>query len=496
LSRAPQAVVIGAGVGGLAAALDLAASGVEVTLFERHDAPGGRMREIRFGDACIDSGPTVFTMRWVFEDLFAAAGMRLDERLTLLPADTLARHAWLDGGRLDLYADVERSAAAIGELSGRHDAAAYRDFAAESARIFDTLDHSFMRREKPGPVELVLSLGLGGIPRLWATRPFVSLWRALGQRFRDPRLQQLFGRYATYCGSSPFESPATLMLIAHAERVGVWRVGGGMQRLAEALAEAARERGADLHFGRGVKRLRIEGGRVRGVELDDGSAADADVVVFNGDVQALGRGLLGDGARRALPARERENRSLSAFTWSLVGRNAGWPLDFHNVLFGSDYRAEFARIFSDGTLCDEPTIYLCAPDRARAEQEQPAHGAAERLFLLVNAPPRPFDGGEYAAIQERVFDLLQRFGLPIEIDDGRCRMTGPNEFAVRFPGSDGAIYGWPTHGWSGTFKRAGAGTRISGLVCAGGSVHPGPGVPMATLSGRLAAARARRLLGL
>ena len=129
--------------------------------------------------------------------------------------------------------------ACFGDFAGSTEAAAYRRFARESQRIFDTLDHSFMRREKPSPVALSLSLGVRGMPRLYATKPFTSLWQELGRLFKDPRLQQLFGRYATYCGSSPFDAPATLMLIAHAERAGVWIIDGGMHRLAQAMAGLA-----------------------------------------------------------------------------------------------------------------------------------------------------------------------------------------------------------------------------------------------------------------
>ncbi|MEL7450539.1 MAG: FAD-dependent oxidoreductase [Pseudomonadota bacterium] len=170
-----SAIVIGAGVGGLSAATELAARGVDVTLLERHATPGGKMRRLTVDGAGIDSGPTVFTMRWIFDDLFNAIGENLAEHLTLEPVERLARHSWPDGNTLDLYADVDRSVDAIESFAGAREAQAYRHFAAQSQRIFETLDHTFMRTHKPNPVQLTFSLGLRGIPRLYATQPFSSL---------------------------------------------------------------------------------------------------------------------------------------------------------------------------------------------------------------------------------------------------------------------------------------------------------------------------------
>ncbi len=480
-------VVVGAGIGGLAAAIDLAAHDFRVTLLERHATPGGKMREHCVGSHCLDAGPTVFTMRWVFDELFRKAGARFEDRLDARQADVLARHAWLDGSRLDLYADIDRSVDAIADFAGAGEAVAYRRFAHLSQQMFETLDHSFMRVERPSPTGLTFSLGIGGLPKLYATKPFSSMWRELGRIFKDPRLRQLFGRYATYCGSSPFDAPATLMLIAHAERAGVWFIDGGMQRLAEAMATLAIERGVELRYNTDVERLQLIDGRVGAVQLADGERIDADAVVFNGDAAALSRGLLGDSVRHATPQRYGEARSLSAITWSLDARCSGFPLHYHNVFFGTDYVDEFASIFDRRRITSEPTVYICAKHRA----DGVTTSNSEPLLLLINAPPRPFQDDELATIEAHTFDFLKRHGLEIRIDNGSSRRTTPNDFDQLFPGTDGAIYGWPTHGWSGSFKRQGSRSRIPGLYLAGGTVHPGPGVPMVAQSGRIASAAVR-----
>ena len=246
-----RVVIIGAGVGGLVAALRLAVRGLQVTVVEAATSPGGKMRELLVDGARIDAGPTVFTMRWVFDAIFAEIGATLSERLTLRPVDTLARHAWSRSERLDLFADIDRSAEAIGGFAGPREADGYVKFCRRAGAVYATLREPFIASSRPSPVDLVRRAGLAGLGDLARISPFTTLWRALGDHFRDPRLRQLFGRYATYCGSSPFDAPATLMLVAHVEQDGVWLVEGGMHRLAATLAEAARAHGASFRFAPG-----------------------------------------------------------------------------------------------------------------------------------------------------------------------------------------------------------------------------------------------------
>ena len=239
-------VVVGAGVAGLAAAVELAAHGRAVTVLERGPTPGGKLREIAIDGRRLDAGPTVLTLRGIFDELFAVAGARLDEHLALTPVSVLARHAWGPDARLDLHADPARSAEAIGQFAGAAEARRYAEFLARSRRVYETLEASFIRAPAPSIARLLRHAGLAGLGALASVSPFRSLWSALGDHFHDPRLQQLFGRYATYLGSSPYEAPATLMLLAHVEQAGVWLVDGGMHRIAEVLARLATGLGATI----------------------------------------------------------------------------------------------------------------------------------------------------------------------------------------------------------------------------------------------------------
>ena len=484
-------VVVGGGVGGLVSAALLAHHGAEIVLLERAPRIGGKMRQVHPSGRAVDAGPTVLTMRGVFDELFAALGTTLDKQLKITPADLLARHAWATPGgssqRLDLFVDLDRSADAIGAFAGPREAAGYRRFCEYARRIHATVEQPFLRSQRP-TITSTLSLARElGVTALLGIDGHRTLWKALGDFFRDARLRQLFGRYATYCGSSPFLAPATLNVIAHVERDGVWLVEGGMYSIAAALAGLVEAAGGTIRVGAHVEEIVVEGGRAAGVRLAGGERLFADAVVLNGDAEALARGLFGAAAAKGHVAPK--ERSLSAITWALVAETRGFPLARHNVFFSSNYEAEFRQIFSAGQVPSEPTIYVCAQDRD--DRGVVAEGP-ERLLVLVNAPAngdqKPLQPAEVAACETRCFDLLSRSGLQISRDPKGSVVTTPTDFERLFPATGGALYGAASHGMTSPFARPGSRTRLPGLYLAGGSAHPGAGVPMAARSGMLAAA--------
>jgi 1-hydroxycarotenoid 3,4-desaturase len=484
-----HAVIIGGGIGGLCAAIDLAARGLGVTLLEKEARIGGKMREIEIGGQRLDAGPTVFTMRHVFDDLFAAAGARLEDEITLHPCETLARHAWSETERLDLFADPARSEAAIGEFAGKREALRYRAFLQRVKGIHDSLDHTFLRASRPNPLSMISRAGLAGLPGLFALKPLSTLWRELGRSFSDPRLRQLYARYATYCGSSPFEAAATLMIVAHVEQMGVYQVKGGMYRLAEALARLGERLGVVIQTNTLVTSIETKGGAVCGLRLADGTRLQANAVICNADANAVASGLFGIKAAGAVRPTPAGKRSLSAMVSTMTAKTQGFPLHHHTVFFSRDYRREFDDIFRDGTLPGEPTVYICAQDRGKLAHPERGLAAAERLLFIVNAPANgdrhDHSPEEIARCEARTMAQLQRCGLTVVPSESV--MTTPAAFNRLFPATGGALYGRASHGPVASFLRPDARTALPGLYLAGGSVHPGPGVPMAALSGRLAA---------
>jgi len=481
MSAAPV-VVIGAGMGGLISALLMAHRGVEVVVVESHDVPGGKLHTQAVGDAVIDSGPTVMTMRWVFDEIMRSVGTSLDKQLTLQPLSVLARHFWPDGSQLDLHADPHQSEAEVERFAGALEAARFRRFCTRARALHDALEGPFMRGAAPQMARFMAQLGPSGLALLGQLGPMRTLWQQLQREFVDPRMRQLFGRYATYCGSSPWQAPATLMLIAQAEMDGVWHIEGGMQTLAETLACLAQDRGVRFMYGQTCTRIDVQSDQVQGVHLQSGRYLPASAVVFNGEPHALRLGVLGDAVQSAVPANA-PARSLSAVTWAI---HAPWQtraLERHNVFFQHDYASEFEDIFEAQRLPRSPTVYVCAQDRP-SEQAS----TYERLFCLVNAPAHSDHasrGEEIDQCEQTSFDFLRQMGLQW-IPSPTVRTT-PADFHRRFPHSEGALYGQATHGWMSIFSRPGAKTAIKGLYLAGGGVHPGPGLPMAALSGQRAA---------
>lgn len=489
MSKTAEVLVVGAGIGGLTTAALLAARGVKVTVIEKADAPGGKIRCVPVGPVHADAGPTVFTMKWVFDAIFAAAGASFDDKVALAPANILARHSWGDGSRLDLFADVDQSADAVSAFAGPREAQGYRNFCAQAARTYAALESPFLKGTRPTALSLAARMAKADVNGLMTINPFQTFWAMLGKHFKDQRLQQLFGRYATYCGCSPFASPATLALIAHVEQSGVWLVDGGMHALAKAMEELCKTNGVTFRYGDGANQLLGEGQTISGLRLASGDMVKGDVVVFNGDPAALTSGALGSKAMSAVPRVAYADRSLSAMVWNFHATTSGFPLVRHNVFFSNNYAAEFRDIFDNDRMPVNPTVYVCAQDRD--DNGTLTTSGPERLQLIVNAPPsgdrRLFSQKEIDQCETRTLRLLEEQGLTLAAEGASMSVASPFTFERLFPGSGGALYGRASHGATGTFKRPGSRSRVPGLYLAGGATHPGAGVPMAALSGQLCA---------
>ncbi|SPJ23032.1 1-hydroxycarotenoid 3,4-desaturase CrtD [Palleronia abyssalis] len=469
-------IVVGAGIGGLSSAMRVAHAGCHVKMFEASAAPGGKMRTIPSKSGPVDAGPTVLTMRGVFDDLFEGCGHTLSQHITLDPEPVLARHFWPDGSRLDLFSDPEASAEAVDRFAGPQSADDFRRFHAETRRLFRAFEAPVMRQARPSPAALTTRT-LADPALIRAMAPLSTLAQRLGARFRDPRLAQLFGRYATYVGGSPYRVPALLALVWQAEAQGVWRVRGGMHRLAAGMADAAAQLGVEIAYDAPV--ARIESGPA--VVLADGTRHTADAVIFNGDPRALRTGHLGPDPQTAVPRSAVHPRSLSAEVWAFAGTPEGADLHHHNIFFGADPTTEFKPI-THGAAARDPSIYICAQDRGTGR----APPETERFETIVNAAPISEDE-EPTPCFNRTFETLASRGLTFRTRPDPSARTTPQDFAALFPGSLGSLYGRSPEGMLATFQRPGARSKMPGLYLAGGGVHPGAGVPMAALSGKHAA---------
>lgn len=463
MSRSPRRVcIVGAGMGGLAAAMLLAAKGLEVVVLERAEAPGGKTRAWPAANG--------ITLLPVFEALFAAAGVNLAEQITLTRQGLLARHHWSDGATLDIVDGRAANADAVGRFAGAAAARGYADFAARAARYFEALEAPFILAQKPGALALSANAGLARRLGLSALAP---LWEGLREHFAEPRLCQVFGRAACYIGASPLLAPATLMMISHIEQLGVWQPRGGIGAVVAAMAGVARAQGASLRLGAEVADLRIEAGRARGVVLRGGEVVAADAVIGNADVAAIAAGRLGAAAARVVPVLPAGKRSFSAITWALPA--AARPAQ--SLFLPDDPTAEFSELHFRARLPAQPSLQLATADE----------GATAMVLAPSRADSRPLSPDAIAACGRAASALMARSGLTLNLED--TVPTTPDDFAQAYPGTGGALYGQAVHGWSASFGRPSATTKLPGFYLCGGGTHPGAGVAMAAISGRLAAER-------
>lgn len=473
-------------MGGLSAAIRLRAAGLDVTVLEKNAAVGGKLNQITRDGFRWDTGPSVITMRPVFDELFRVAGKSLDDYVTLVPVEPLTRYFWLDGVRLDVTADVERMAAEL-ERKFPGDGSGYRRYLAYASEIHRITGPVFIYS---GPPRLSSFLRVPVWDWLKAD-PFRTMNAAIGSFVSSAQLRQLLGRFATYVGGSPYLAPATLNVIAAVELLGgVWYPQGGVYALGEAFRQLADDLGVDLRTDATVKRIVVKDGRAAGVELHDGVVLQADAVVSNVDVATTYQTLLPQtpATGRTLARLERQEPSCSGFVL-LLGIDRTTPqLAHHNVLFSADYRREFDQIFRQRVPADDPTVYIAITSKSDATH---APAGMENWFVLVNAPAlgQSIDWREYAPVyRERVLDVIEQFGFPVRQHVVSETMLTPLDLRDMSGAYRGALYGASANSrWTAFRRPHNRCPDVRGLYFAGGTTHPGGGVPMVTLSGKAAA---------
>ena len=486
-------LIIGAGLGGLSAAIRLATTGRRAIVLEQNDYTGGKMGEIRQDSFRWDTGPSVITMRPVLEELFIGAGRRLEDYVELEPVEPLTRYFYPDGVTLDATRDLPRMLSQIEQLDER-DVEGYLSFLAYAARLHRITGPVFIYDQPPSP-RSILKVSPSDIPRVDGLR---SMHQAQRSYVRSPHLQQLLGRFATYVGASPYLAPATLNVIAHVElNGGVWYPRGGIYRLAEAYTQLARELGVEIQTGRRVEGIDVADGNVSGVRLGDGRRIRAAAVIANVDVATVYEQMLPPlpAVRRRLKKLRRQEPSCSGFALLLGVRGLYPEMAHHNIFFSGNYGREFEQIFREGRPPDEPTVYVAITSRSTPEDAPPG---CENWFVLVNAPALGYswdwekEADAYSnLLLERLNQSLARHGIG-QGGDIRERLLvkkvlTPVEIAQLTGARRGALYGASSNSRWAAFRRPhNRCAEVRGLYFASGTAHPGGGVPMVTLSGKIA----------
>ncbi len=488
--KGTKVIVVGGGIGGLAGAIRLASMGFAVELFEKNERVGGKlntrqlageMGEYRFG-----TGPSLLTMPFVFDELFASAGVERSSVLDFVPIEPICRYFFPDGTRLNTHADKRVMMRELHSFASPEEAQQYEKFLRYTERIYKRTADVFMFTPFQEFRKLLKAKYLPTLFRIWEIDSMRTVHRAVTQYFSDKRLIQLFDRYPTYNGSSPFRAPATLNIIPWVEYgFGGFYVRGGMYRLIEEMHRLAEQLGVKIHTNTSIEKILHENKRICGVQVL-GEKMTADYVLCNADVVEAHNYLID-----SLPKRQKK---LNALEPSLSGMLFLWGMKrehkdllHHNIFFSENYAEEFRQIFEQKIAPSDPTVYVSISSKSDAAH---APEGGENWFVLLNMPY--INGQNWEAEKERmrsaVLKRLLKAGIDAESAIDTEMVLSPEDFYDLYRSNKGSIYGISSNSQMAAFMRPPNRSReLKGLYFCGGSSHPGGGVPLAALSGKMAA---------
>lgn len=478
-----RAVVIGAGLGGLSAAIHLRLAGWQVVVLEAGRSTGGRANRLVLGGLRFDTGPTLLNYPWVFEELFQAAGKELGRYVKLLGVDPSVTYRWPDGGHLTLSANLERLRAEFERVEPSA-ARGLDRFLEDAAEKFKITFQKLVLQNEENPIRYFSRLTAREILR-------TALWRSmdaeLGRFFRSPRLREALGSYAMYLGGSPFELPGLFTILPYGELAqGLWFPEGGIYALVEAVEALARELGVQIHTGRRVSRILHSNGRAAGVKLEDGAELGSPVVVSNADLPLTLTEIAGEPAPRL-----KMSPSVVTFYWVVKGRPEG--LGHHTIFLPRDYAAAFRELNAGCSVPADPAFYVAAPAAGGPGLNEDGLSA---VFVLVPVPLMGrLKGVEWKAETARLREIILKRLKDCSAGFDKSRIQEevvwtPWEWKQRFGLFEGSAFGAAhTLGQMGPFRLPNYSRRIRGLYFTGASTTPGTGLPMVTLSGQLTARR-------
>lgn len=482
--EANRTLIIGAGIAGIATAIRQAVAGREVHVFEANSYPGGKLSRFELGSYRFDAGPSLFTMPHWVEELFELAGENPEEHFPYLKDDVACRYFWTDGTRLTAWADVARFAAEAEKQLGE-----------PSSNVRNHLSRVQVQYDATAPLFLQSSLhrlktyrwkhvksAVRALPKLDLTR---SMAQVHERAFKTEKMRQLFHRFATYNGSSPYQAPGVLAMIPHLEHgIGTFLPKNGMGDITDSLVKLAERLGVQFHYNAPVSRIQHQEGRVRGIELQDGTVWASSTVVSNMDVVPTYRKLMQDWPAPEPVLNQERSSSALIFYWGMQG---SFPeLGLHNIFFSDDYPGEFRALFEEKLPGSDPTVYVNITSKL-AQQEAPE--GCENWFVMVNAPA---DYGQDWEVlrQETRKKVLDKLSSTLNRDLAALIET---ETFLDPPGIEratssyrGALYGAASNNRLAAFLRhPNKGNGPKGLYHVGGSVHPGGGIPLCLMSAKI-----------
>ena len=483
MKQSKKAIVIGAGIAGLASAIRLKLKGFEVNVYEAQPQPGGKLNRIKIGGYSFDTGPSLFTMPHFIEELFDLAGKDISNYFSYIKSDIACHYFFEDGTRFNFYTDAHRRKKEFNNVFS-DDVENIERYLTKSAYIYEKTKKTFLEKSLH-KINTYLNKDIlstiFAIPNLGL---FTTLHRRNKKSFKNKKLVQVFDRYATYNGSNPYKTPGIMSLIPHLENgIGTFLPKNGMFDIVEALYSLAKDIGVVFHFNQKVERVIVEKNTISGIVLS-GVRIEADLVFCNVDIKIAYQKLLKDVRIPKSVLIQEPSSSALIFYWGI--KKEFKELGLHNIFFSNDYKKEFELIFKKGEVIDDPTVYI---NITKKFVDNDAQEGCENWFVMVNVPYN--SGQDWEVIRKEVRkNILIKLSRILKVDVERLieeeEYLDPLRIEEKTSSYAGALYGSSSNSQTAAFFRNPNFSKIKGLYFVGGSVHPGGGIPLCLLSAKIA----------
>jgi len=484
MEHAKKAIVVGAGIAGMAASIRLVVQGYEVDLFEKNDYPGGKLSQFSIDGYLFDAGPSLFTQPDNLKALFDLAGEPMEDYFQYQSMPISFKYFYEDGTIVNAYTDNGKLAAEMEEKLGESPSKVL-DYLNDSKHLYEHIASIFLNHSLHKKATLFQSKVFKAIKTLKWKYLFRSMHQVNGGYFSNPKTVQLFNRYATYNGSNPYKAPGMLSLIPHLElNEGTFYPKGGMISITNALYQLALKKGVRFHFNAPVQRIIQQDRLVRGVVVE-GQNIFANLVVSNMDVFFTYQKLLGDARMANQVLKQERSSSALIFYW---GIKSEFPqLELHNIFFSTDYAAEFKAIFQAGSMHTDPTVYVNITSKCEPGLQAP--NGKENWFVMVNCPANK--GQDWKALQQKaraavIAKLNRILGVDMESLIEVEEVLDPVLIESKTASYMGSLYGTSSNSKMAAFLRhPNFSKALKGLYFVGGSVHPGGGIPLCLKSAQI-----------
>ena len=485
-----KVAIIGAGIGGISTAIRLAHKGFEVSVFEANSYAGGKLSSFDLNGYRFDAGPSLFTLPNLVEELFELVGKNPKEYFEYTKLPDICHYFWEDATKLTAWAENERFAKEVEDVTGEP-AQKILDFLKDSAFKYEVLDGLFLQDSLHKLSTWTSAKALKGYLNLPKLGIFGTMNDANEKLFKNPKIVQLFNRYATYNGSDPYQTPATLNIIPHLEyNIGAFFPKKGMVSITNSLVKLAEDLGVQFFYESKVEEILVEKDKVSGIRYSNISEKNIskayDVVVSNMDVTPTYRKLMPNQKHPDRLLNQPKSSSGVIFYWGIKKQFA--ELGLHNIFFSDDYQQEFNTMFQEKTICQDPTVYINITSKLKPDD---APEGCENWFVLINAPANEGQNWDkiIADTRQNVIQKVSRIlgeniGDLIECEE----ILDPRTIESKTSSAQGALYGNSSNNRYAAFLRhANFSSKIKNLYFVGGSVHPGGGIPLAISSAKIAA---------